>query len=121
MANAKLSLKVAKKDFEHCITQLDIKMSMLDSVIDRYNNAKKSLENFIDSTDSNYENMLRQIEEYVKNAKRAYTALKETKAELQSTVDKMENIGVEIKQTIDDATEAAKSALEAAIKVNSIL
>lgn len=121
MAIGSLNLKVSKRDFEERINIVDIRISALLDVIDRYNNAKSNLDQFIENGDSNYEDMVARIDENIKAAKKAHAALTETKNELQATVDKMENMGAEIGETIKDAAEAAKSTIEAAIKVDAIL
>lgn len=121
MALGSLNLRVSKSDFETRIGVVEIRMNALVDVINRYENAKANLDQFIESNDSNYDSMVDQINEYIKNAKRAHAALNETKLELQSTVDKMAGMGSEIKETITSAVEATKSTVEAAIKIDAIL
>ena len=121
MALGQLNLRVSKEDFENRIQIVDIRMAALADVVSRYENAKANLDQFIESTDSNYENMCNQIDEYIKNAKRAHAALNETKVELQATVDKMANMGSEIGETITSAVDATKSVAEAALKIDAIL
>ena len=121
MAQGKLNLKVSKQDFQERINIVEIRIAALVDVIDRYNNAKANLDQFIEEGDSNYQDMVVRIDENIKAAKKAHAALTETKNELQATVDKMENMGNEIGETIKTAAEAAKSTVEAAIKVDAIL
>ena len=121
MALGKLNLRVSKADFEKRIEFINTRMSSLENVVDRYNNAKQNLDQFIENGDSNYEAMCQQIDEYIRNAKKAHAALNATKLELQETVDKMDNMGNEVKETIVSATEATVSAVNAAIKIDAIL
>ncbi len=121
MALGSLNLRVSRDDFEKRIQIVDIRMATLADVVRRYEQAKANLDQFIESNDSNYDAMCEQIDEYIKNAKRAHAALNETKVQLQDTVEKMGNMGNEIKETITSATDAAASTLQAAIKIDSIL
>ena len=115
-----LNLKVGKQDFINQINVVEEKMAALHDVIDRYNRAKQNLNQFLESDDSNYEAMIERIDVNVQAAKKAYNALKATKASLQETVDKMENMGTEVKKTITEATEAATSVVKAAIAIEAI-
>lgn len=121
MALGQLNLRVSQGDFEQRISVVEIRMQALVDVVNRYENAKSNLDQFIESNDNNYEAMVEQINQYIKNAKRAHAALNETKLQLQETVNKMSGMSSEIKETITSATEAAKSAVEAAIKIDAIL
>lgn len=121
MAKGSLNLFVSKDKFLEKISVVEQKMAALDDVINRYNEAKKNLGQFMGETDDNYQAMVDRIDANVNAAKKSYTALQETKASLQDTVDKMDNMGKEVKETIDAATDAAKSGIEAAIKIDSVL
>ena len=121
MAKGSLNLIVSKKDFLDRINVIEQKMAALQDVIQRYGTAKQNLDQFMGDTDDAYQSMIDRIDANVKAAKKSYTALQETKASLQDTVDKMDNMGAEVKETIGSATEAAVSAIDAAIKVDSIL
>ena len=121
MALGSLNLRVSKGDFEKRIAVVEIRMGALVDVINRYENAKANLDQFIESNDNNYDNMVKQIDVYIKNAKKAHSALNATKLELQSTVEKMANMGNEVKETIVAATDATVRAVEAAIKIDAIL
>lgn len=121
MALGSLNLRVSKSDFENRINQIELRMEMLRDVINRYGDAKRNLDQFIESDDSNYDAMCQRIDENVKAAGKAYALLQEAKATLQETVDKMDNMGNEVKETITSATEAAKSTIEAAVKLDAIL
>ena len=121
MALGSLNLKVSKKDFEDRIIVVEGRMSQLMDVVERYNQAKANLDQFIESGDSNFEAMLERIDVNIKAAKKSYAALSETKASLQETVNLMEGLGNEVKETITSATEAATSTVNAAIKVAELL
>lgn len=121
MAKGSLNLRVSKQDFEERIQLIELRMGILKDVVSRYGDAKKNLDQFIESNDSNFEAMCANIDQYIANAKRAYSALNETKLELQKTVDQMSGMSDQVKETISSATEAAKESLEATIQVASIL
>ena len=121
MALGSLNLKVSKKDFEDRILVVEGRMSQLMDVVERYNQAKANLDQFIESGDSNYEAMVARIDENIKAAKKAHAALSETKASLQETVNLMEGMSSEVKETITAATEATASTVKATIKVAELL
>lgn len=121
MALGNLNLRVSKSDFEQRIATIEVKMQALQDVVSRYRDAKKNLDQFIESNDSNYQAMCERIDANIEAAGKAYASLQETKVSLQDTVNKMEGMGNEVKETLTSATEAAKSTIEAAIKINSIL
>ena len=121
MALGSLNLRVSKSDFEQRIGIIEIRMQVLADVVGRYEDAKKNMNQFMDSDDSNYEAMCDNIDQYIANAKRAHGSLNETKMELIKTVEQMDGMSGQVKEVITSATEAAKSTLEAAIQVNTIL
>ena len=121
MALGSLNLKVSKEDFEQRIAVVEVRMAQLQDVIERYGQAKANLDQFIESGDSNYEAMVERIDVNVRAARKAYSALSETKASLQETVNLMDNMGNEIKETIVAGTEATVSTVEAAIKIAALL
>lgn len=121
MAKGQLNLRVGKSDFENKIATVDEKMAKLESVIERYGDAKKNLSQFVQEGDSNYYAWCDRIDTNVDACKRAYASLKETRAMLQKTVDQMEGVSSQIKSTIESGTDAAKNVIGAAIKINKIL
>lgn len=121
MALGSLNLKVSKSDFEQRIAIVDGRMAQLMDVIERYGQAKTNLDQFIENGDTNYQAMIERIDVNIKAAKKSYAALSETKASLQETVNLMEGMSTEVKETITSATEAAVSTVEAAIKVAELL
>lgn len=121
MAKGSLNLKVSKGDFENRIQIIEVRMAVLEDVINRYGQAKQNLDQFIESGDSNYEAMCQRIDANVTAAKKAHAALNETKLELQATVDKMEGMSDKVKGTITEAVDATLSTVEMAIKIDSIL
>ena len=121
MALGSLNLRVSKEDFERRIELIDMRMNVLMDVIERYNRAKQNLDQFMESDDSNVEAMLQRIEENVKTARKAHAALNETKLTLQETVNQMEGMGKEVKETIEAASDATASTVEATITIASLL
>ena len=121
MALGSLNLRVSKQDFETRISIVETKIAMLADVIERYNQAKNNLDQFIEGNDNNYQSMIERIEANVEAAKKAHAALTETKNSLMDTVAKMENMGNEVKETIVSATDAAVSTVSAVLKIESLL
>lgn len=121
MALGSLNLKVSKSDFEERINVVEGRMAQLMDVIERYNRAKQNLDQFIESGDDNYEAMLQRIDVNITAAKKSHAALAETKASLQETVNLMEGMSKEVKETITAGVEAATSTINAAIKVADLL
>lgn len=121
MALGSLNLKVSKSDFEQRIMVVEGRMAQLADVVNRYNQAKINLDQFIESGDDNYQAMIDRIDVNVKAARKAYAALAETKASLQETVTLMEGMSNEIKETITSAVEATTSTVNAAIKIAELL
>ena len=121
MALGSLNLKVSKSDFEQRIAVVEGRMAQLVDVVNRYNQAKVNLDQFIESDDSNYQAMVERIDVNIMAAKKSYAALSETKASLQETVNLMAGMSNEVKETITSAVEATTSTVNAAIKVAELL
>lgn len=121
MALGSLNLRVSKEDFVKRIELVEMRMNILQDVIERYGRAKENIDQFMESDDSNVDAMLERIDTNVLAAKKAHAALSETKLVLQETVDQMEGMSREVKETVSAATEATKSSVEAAIKISAIL
>lgn len=121
MARGSLNLHVSKQDFLNRINTVEQKMQRLTVIIERYNSAKSNLSQFVEEGDSTYEAWIQRIEVNVNACKRAYASLQETKNSLQTTVDQMEGMYGQLTQTVSDAAEAAKSAIETTLQVSSLL
>lgn len=121
MAVGSLNLRVSKSDFEQRINDIQLKMDALSDVVNRYENAKSNLDQFIEGNDSNYEAMVERINKNIIAAKKAYAALNEAKTSLQQTVNQMQDMSGNVDSVIDAATEAASSAINAAIKIDAVL
>lgn len=116
-----LNLRVSKDDFQRCINTAGQKMDALMDVINRYNDAKRNLNQFIEEDDVNYQAMIERIDINILAAKKSYAALQHQKLLLEETVTKMETMGSKVKQTLEDATGAAGSIINAALKVDDVL
>ena len=116
-----VGLIVSKEQFQDRINQCQSQMDRLMDVIEKYNNAKKSLDQFIQSGDISYELMLERIDEHVRAARKSYAALQTTKVSLEDTVSKMENMGTEVKETVQSAIGAVGSTINAALKIEDVL
>lgn len=116
-----VGLIVSKEQFQDRINQCQSQMDRLMDVIEKYNNAKKSLDQFIQSGDLSYELMLERIDENVRAARKSYAALQTTKVSLEDTVSKMDNMGTEVKETVQSAIGAVGSAINTALKIEDVL
>lgn len=121
MALGSLNLRITERDFDSRIQIIDTRMSTLMDVINRYNDAKTNLDQFMEGNDDNYQAMIDRIDANLLAAKKAHAALSEAKANLEQTVREMNEMSGKVKETISSATEAAKSSINAAIKINAIL
>ena len=121
MALGSLNLRVSKQDFISRIDAIESKMGNLQDVINRYNDARNNLDQFVEEGDSTYEAWVQRIETNIMNCKKAYASLQESKVSLQKTVEQMEGMNAQLNQTISSATEAAKSTIQATLKVESLL
>lgn len=116
-----VGLIVSKEDFVQRIGMCGQQMDRLMDVINRYNQAKTSLNQFIQEGDVTYLLMLERIDENVKAAKKSYNALQKTKLSLEETVSKMEDMGEKAQQTVQDAIGAVGSAVNAALQISDVL
>ena len=118
---AEVGLIVSKQEFLDRIATCETQMGKLMDVIEKYNNAKKSLDQFIQSGDITYELMLERIDENVRAARKSYNALKETKVSLEETVAKMEGMATEVKETVVAGIGAVGSTINMALKIDDVL
>ncbi len=116
-----VGLIVSKEEFQNRISTCETQMARLMDVIERYNNAKRSLDQFIQNGDVTYELMLERIDENVRAARKSYAALQKTKLSLEDTVSKMEDMGSQAQQTVQDAIGAVGSVINAALKIDDVL
>ena len=121
MAKGSLNVKVSRSDFERRMQVIEMRMNGLIDVVNRYNSARSNLDQFIENGDDNFQAMVDRIDANILAAKKAHAALNQIKVQIQTTLTQMDEMSGKVKETITSATDAAKSAVEAAIKVNSIL
>ena len=116
-----LSLRVSKEDFEARIATVQLKMDALRDVINRYQDAKRNLDQFLEGNDSNYDAMIERIDVNIKAAGKSYAALQQTKVSLEETVSQMAGMSSQVSSTLDAAIEAAGSTVNAALHIQEIL
>ena len=121
MALGSLNLRVSKEEFTKRIDIIESKMGNLQDVINRYQDAKRNLDQFVEEGDSTYESWIQRIDTNITNCKKAYASLKESRQSLQTTVDQMEGMSSQLKETISSADTAAKSTIQAVLKVETLL
>ena len=117
MALGSLNLRVSKQDFVNRIELIQQKMNALDDVIQKYGEARNNLDQFVEEGDSTYQQWVERIDANVTACRKARAALDESRQKLQETVNQMEGISSQIAQTVQAGTDAAKSTVEAAIRV----
>lgn len=116
-----LNLRVSKEDFENRIATIQMKMDALRDVINRYQDAKRNLDQFLESGDSNYQAMVERIDVNIKAAGKSYAALQQTKVSLEQTVSQMSGMSSQVQNVLEDAIEATGSAINAALQIQEIL
>ena len=121
MAIGSLNLRVSKEDFVNRINTISSKMQILQDVINRYGEAKRNLNQFVEEGDSTYESWIERIDTNILNCKKAWSSLQESKQTLEKTVEQMEGMSGQLRQTVADATEAAKNVITTTLKVESML
>lgn len=121
MALGSLNLHVSASDFTARIDKINQKMTMLQDVIERYNQAKANLDQFVEEGDSNYQQWIERIDVNISNCRKAYASLQESKQSLEKTVEQMEGLSSQVKQTVTSASEAAKSTVDTALKASEVL
>jgi len=62
MALGSLNLRVSKEDFVKRIELVEMRMNILQDVIERYGRAKENIDQFMESDDSNVDAMLERID-----------------------------------------------------------
>ena len=117
MALGNLNLRVSKQDFVNRIELITQKMNALDDVIQKYGEARNNLDQFVEEGDSTYQQWIERIDANVTACRKARAALDESRQKLQTTVDQMEGVNSQIANLVQTGTEAAKSTVEAAIRV----
>ena len=121
MALGSLNLRVSKQDFITRIETISAKMDALQDVITRYGEAKRNLDQFVEEGDSTYQSWIERIDANIQNCKKAWSALQESKQSLEKTVEQMEGMTSQIKETVSSATEAAVNVIKTTLKVETLL
>ena len=121
MALGSLNLRVSKDDFVKRIDIVNTKMQNLQDVISRYDEAKRNLDQFVEEGDSTSQSWIERINANIDNCKKAWTALQESKQSLEKTVEQMEGMTSQLKETITSATEATVNVVKTTLKVESML
>lgn len=120
MADA-LTLIASKSDFEDRIHLLETYLSSLNETLSKYQNLKDRTESFMQGKDSNFEKMQQRVEVNIGAVRKAIRLCEASRNNLQVTVNQMDEATGKIGSLIDTAVDTAKSGIEAAIRVDSLL
>lgn len=115
-----LTLIASQSTFEDQIAKIDGYLGQLEGVLGEYQSLKASSNNFMQGTDSNYENLQRSIDINIDAVKRAIALSQDAKKRLQKTVEEMSNASSNIGNLLNQAAETAKSGVETAIRLEML-
>ncbi len=116
-----LLLHVNKEDYLQKISELDSKLSALRDLLSRYQNLKSNVTQFVQDSDSNFQQMQQNVEANVEAVRRAIAITEKSKATLQDTVDKMDNMSSKAATMLNEAAGTAVNAVKTAIRVEGLL
>ena len=120
-ALVKLEQNVKVEDFRTAKQKVDTQINALQTVIDKYEAKRNSLDSFVGKTDSSYEQWVAAIDENVKAARKAKAALIATSKSLETTISNMENMSTNIIETISEAGKTVGAVVTTAMKVDALL
>ncbi len=116
MSNVNVSLKVSKASYQSKIEQLNGLLSEVDAKIQRFETLKMNTSKFIDESDSNYDNLIRNIEENIKACRSAREATLASIKMMQDTLSDMDEFVQKSGQVLEDGVEEAKAGFKVAVE-----
>lgn len=120
MAAAELLLHASKEDYLTLIGQMDGKLTELGTLLTEYQNLKNRVNNFVKDGDSNYQNMLENVENNVQAVRRAIGITQKSRDNLQKTVDQMEETSANVSKLMSETAEAAANTIKTAIRIEGL-
>lgn len=117
---AELLLHASKEDYLTLIGQLDGKLNDLGNLLTEYHNLKGRVDTFVKDGDSNYQNMLENVENNVDAVRRAIGITQKSRDHLQKTVDQMEDMSTNVSNMMSQTAEAAANTIKTAIRVEGL-
>ena len=116
MSNVNVSLKVSKASYQSKIEQLNGLLSEVDAKIQRFETLKMNTSKFIDESDSNYDNLIRNIEENIKACRSEREATLASIKMMQDTLSDMDEFVQKSGQVLEDGVEEAKAGFKVAVE-----
>lgn len=117
---AELLLHADKNDYLNLIGQLDGKLNELGTLLTEYQNLKTRVNTFVKDGDSNYQNMLDNVENNVQAVRRAIGITQKSRDNLQKTVDQMEDMSTNVSNLMSETAEAAANTIKTAIRIEGL-
>ena len=114
---ANVTLKVSQPAYEAKITRLQDYLNRLDTQITNYETKKTQIDEFLDSTDVNYEKVRENIQEQIDVCRHSKELCDAAIQMLQQTLSEMTDAGQNIGNLLNKAGETAKSGLNLALDV----
>ena len=117
---AELLLHAKKEDFVNLIDQLGTKFDTLSGLLGEYQNLRTNVTSFIQDGDTNYQNMLDNVDANIDAVKRAMAITLKSKENLQKTVDQMDDMSGNVSKLMTESAEAAKNVIVNAIRLEGL-
>jgi methyl-accepting chemotaxis protein len=117
---AELLLHAKKADFVNLIDQLGSKFDILSGLLGEYQTLRSNVTAFIQDSDSNFQNMLNNVDVNIDAVKRAMAITMKSKTNLQKTVDQMDDMSGKVSTMMSETAEAAKNVITTAIKIEAL-
>ncbi|MBQ5397829.1 MAG: hypothetical protein IIU14_00125 [Ruminococcus sp.] len=120
MANDQLELFTNKADFQNLINDIDGQISVLEGIATEYEGLKNNVSSFMEQEDDNFESMKNNVQENVQAVYEAIGAARNTKKNLESTLQEFDEFGRRTASTLEQGIETTKSAVKAAINASEL-
>ena len=120
MANDALELFTNKADFQNLIDQINGQINVLEGIADEYEGMKNQVSTFMEQEDDHFEEMKANVHENVRAVYEAIGAARNTKTNLESTLQEFDEFGNRVSSTLEQGVETAKSAVTAAIHASEL-
>ena len=117
---AELLLHAKKEDFEGLIGQLEQKFDKLAGLLGEYQTLRTNVASFVQEGDSNYNNMLANVDANIDAVKRAMAITLKSQENLQKTVDQMDEMSGNVGRLMTETAEAAVNTIKTAIRLEGL-
>ena len=117
---AELLLHASREDYMTLIGQLDGKLEDLGNLLTDYQDLKNRVNSFVRDGDSNYQNMLDNVENNVQAVRRAIGITQKSRQSLQNTVDQMDDMSTNASKMMSETAQAAANTIKTAIRIEGL-